>query len=154
MVGTDNEQSDLSGAGNGSGNDAGNQGSGASRALIVHPQLKAKAKSDGAGRLPQAQLDEAVGLADAIGLTVVVAELIAVNRPRPATLFGTGKVEELAALIAAEEIEVAILDAALSPVQQRNLERAWKCKVIDRTGLILEIFAERAQTKEGRLQVE
>jgi GTPase len=140
------------GAGNGAGNDDGDRGDGAGRALIVHPQLKTKA--EGTDRLPQAQLDEAEGLALAIGLAVVAAELVVVNRPRPATLFGTGKVAELAALIAAEDIEVAILDTALSPIQQRNLERAWKCKVIDRTGLILEIFADRAHTKEGRLQVE
>jgi GTP-binding protein HflX len=150
VIAPDDENSHQNGDGNGAGDDEG----GAGRALIVHPQLKTKAKAGGAHRLPQAQLDEAEGLANAIGLTVVVAELIVVNRPRPATLFGTGKVAELSALIAAEEIEVAILDTALSPIQQRNLERAWNCKVIDRTGLILEIFADRARTKEGRLQVE
>ena len=73
---------------------------------------------------------------------------------KPATLFGRGKVEELKGLIAARDIELVIIDSALSPVQQRNLERAWNCKVIDRTGLILEIFGERAQSREGRLQVE
>ncbi|MBT3373624.1 MAG: GTPase HflX [Rhodospirillaceae bacterium] len=119
---------------------------------MVHPQLKTAA--DNVSRLPEAQLAEAEGLASAIGLEVVVAEVIVVNRPRPATLFGTGKVDELGILIKAEEIEVAVLDTALSPIQQRNLERAWNCKVIDRTGLILEIFADRAQTKEGTLQVE
>ena len=143
---------------NGRGNNNGeNQcgvadGDGASRTLIIHPQLKAA--GSGAGRLPQAQLDEAEGLANAIGLAVIVAQIITVNRPRPATLFGKGKVEELGTLVAAEWIEVAVLDTALTPIQQRNLERAWKCKVIDRTGLILEIFAARAHTKEGRLQVE
>ncbi|MDP6689196.1 MAG: GTPase HflX [Alphaproteobacteria bacterium] len=124
----------------------------AGRALIVHPQLKTAGGN--AARLPQAQLDEAVGLAGAIGLDVIVAEVVVVNRPRPATLFGTGKVDELGILIKAEEIELAVLDTALTPIQQRNLERAWNCKVIDRTGLILEIFADRARTKEGRLQVE
>lgn len=124
----------------------------AGRALIVHPHLKAA--TGGAGRLPRGQLDEAVGLAGAIGLAVIVAEVVVVNRPRPATLFGTGKVDELGTLIKAEEIEVAVLDTGLTPIQQRNLERAWNCKVIDRTGLILEIFADRARTKEGRLQVE
>ncbi len=74
--------------------------------------------------------------------------------PRPATLFGSGKVEEIAALIAEHEAGLVIIDHALSPVQQRNLEKAWDCKVLDRTGLILEIFGERAQTREGRLQVE
>ncbi len=73
---------------------------------------------------------------------------------KPATLFGRGKVEELKGLIAARDIALAIIDSELSPVQQRNLERAWNCKVIDRTGLILEIFGERAQSREGRLQVE
>ena len=76
------------------------------------------------------------------------------NRPRPATLFAAGVVETLAALVRAKGVEVAIVDAGLTPVQQRNLERAWDCKVIDRTGLILEIFGERARTREGSLQVE
>ena len=132
----------------------GSYSGGTSRALIVHPQIKSSNTDSGSERLPQAQLAEAEGLAHAIGLDVRVADVVAVNRPRPATLFGTGKVEELGTVIRAEEIEVAVLDTALSPIQQRNLERAWKCKVIDRTGLILEIFADRAQTKEGRLQVE
>ena len=77
-----------------------------------------------------------------------------VRKPTPATLFGTGKVEELAALVRAAEAEAVVIDDSLSPVQQRNLEKAWDCKVIDRTGLILEIFGRRARTKEGRLQVE
>ena len=140
MGGSDSQQGGING------------GNGAGRALIVHPQLKTS--SDGSGRLPQGQLDEAEGLANAIGLNVVVSEIIPVNRPRPATLFGTGKTAELGAVVAAADIEVAVLDTALSPIQQRNLERAWNCKVIDRTGLILEIFADRAHTKEGRLQVE
>lgn len=76
------------------------------------------------------------------------------NRPRPATLFAAGVVETLAALVRAKGVEVAIVDAGLTPVQQRNLERAWDCKVIDRTGLIFEIFGERARTREGSLQVE
>ncbi len=75
-------------------------------------------------------------------------------KPRPATLFGSGKVEEIAERVAAERIDLVVVDGVLSPVQQRNLERAWKAKVIDRTGLILEIFGERAQTSEGALQVE
>ena len=125
---------------------------GSGRALIIHPQIKSAGEAT--ARLPLAQLDEAKGLAHAIGLDVRLAEVVVVNRPRPATLFGTGKVEELGIVIRAEEIEVAVLDTALSPIQQRNLEKAWHCKVIDRTGLILEIFADRAQTKEGHLQVE
>jgi GTP-binding protein HflX len=139
----------VSGPDNEQGDDYRN---GPGRALIVHPQLKSAA--DDGGRPPHAQLAEAEGLAHAIGLDVRVAEVVAVNRPRPATLFGTGKVADLGAVIQAEKIEVAVLDTALSPIQQRNLERAWNCKVIDRTGLILEIFADRAHTKEGRLQVE
>jgi len=85
---------------------------------------------------------------------VVGAEIVPLSAPRASTLFRRGKVEEIAAEVAASEAELAIVDARLSPVQQRNLERAWNCKVIDRTGLILEIFGARARTREGRLQVE
>jgi GTP-binding protein HflX len=95
-----------------------------------------------------------VGLAQAIDLHVVAAETVPLRTPRPATLFGSGRVQTTAALVAAEDIELVVVDAPLSAVQQRNLERAWSCKVIDRTGLILEIFGERARTREGRLQVE
>ena len=95
-----------------------------------------------------------MGLAEAISLTIAGAETVSLAAAKPATLFGRGKVEELKGLIASRDIELVIIDAALSPVQQRNLERAWDCKVIDRTGLILEIFGDRAQTREGRLQVE
>ncbi len=93
-------------------------------------------------------------MALAIDLEVDHAEVIAVAKPRPATLFGAGVVERFAGFVEAHEIDVAIVDAALAPIQQRNLERAWHCKVIDRTGLILEIFGARARTKEGQLQVE
>jgi GTP-binding protein HflX len=79
---------------------------------------------------------------------------VRVRKPVPATLFGSGKVEELAALVRAAEAEAVVVDDQLSPVQQRNLEKAWDAKVIDRTGLILEIFGRRARTREGRLQVE
>ena len=137
-------------------------GNGAERCFVVHQHLKSG--SDGA-RSPEARLDEAVGLARAITLEVTHAEVIAVPRPRPSTLLGKGAVERLAGLIAAApstdgdtddrpEVAVAVVDGALTPVQQRNLERAWNCKVIDRTGLILEIFGARARTREGRLQVE
>jgi GTP-binding protein HflX len=95
-----------------------------------------------------------VALACAIPLELRATRTVALSRPRPATLFGTGKVEELASLIRDVEAHLAIIDHAVSPVQQRNLERAWGCKVLDRTGLILEIFGQRAQTREGRLQVE
>ncbi|HEX6442100.1 MAG TPA: GTPase HflX [Stellaceae bacterium] len=101
-----------------------------------------------------ARLDEAVGLAQAIDLEVVGAEIVRIARPAPATLFGSGNVEKLRELIAENNIGLVVVDAPLSPVQQRNLERRWQAKVIDRTGLILEIFGERARTHEGRLQVE
>ncbi|MFC7332031.1 GTPase HflX [Rhodocista pekingensis] len=107
-----------------------------------------------ASRSPEAQLDEAVGLARAIELEVVGARSIRVMRPRPAALLGQGAVEDLAAAIEAETAALVIVDHALTPVQQRNLEKAWKAKVIDRTGLILEIFGARARTREGQLQVE
>ncbi len=96
---------------------------------------------------------EAVGLAASIGLVVVHTAILPL-RIRPATLLGEGQVEAQGGLMTEQAVEVAILDAQLSPVQQRNLEKAWSCKVIDRTGLILDIFGERAATKEGSLQVE
>ncbi|HEY0265804.1 MAG TPA: GTPase HflX [Rhizomicrobium sp.] len=102
----------------------------------------------------QARLDEAVGLTAAIHLDVIAAEIAPLARPTPATLLGTGKVEEIATLAKAEEPDVIIVNAHLTPVQQRNLERAWNSKVLDRTAVILEIFGERAATKEGTLQVE
>jgi GTP-binding protein HflX len=102
----------------------------------------------------QSRIGEAVGLARAIDLDVVTAIDVPVRSRRPATLFGKGKVEEIAQLITSVEAGLAIIDYAISPVQQQNLENAWNCKVLDRTGLILEIFGERAQTREGRAQVE
>jgi GTP-binding protein HflX len=105
-------------------------------------------------RSPKARLEEAVGLARAIALDVRAQGLVPLPNPRPATLFGSGKVEELAGLVRAEEAELVVVDHPLTPVQQRNLETAWNAKVLDRTGLILEIFGERARTREGRLQVE
>ena len=101
-----------------------------------------------------ARLDEAVGLTAAIHLDVVVAEIAPLARPIPATLLGTGKVEEIAILARDQEPDVIIVNAHLTPVQQRNLEKAWNSKVLDRTAVILEIFGERAATREGRLQVE
>lgn len=99
--------------------------------------------------------EEAVGLAYAIAdLEVLGSSIVKISQPRPATLFGTGKLQELKALFAEQDVEVVIIDHALTPIQQRNLERDWKVKVLDRTGLILEIFGDRARTKEGRLQVE
>jgi GTP-binding protein HflX len=107
-----------------------------------------------AARSIEARLEEAVGLARAIHLDVVRAETARISRPRPATLFGEGTVEHLRECIKDDAIELVVVDGALSPVQQRNLEKSWQAKVIDRTGLILEIFGERAHTHEGRLQVE
>ena len=101
-----------------------------------------------------ARLAEARSLAAALSLDVVDAVLVSLNDIRPATYIGAGKVDELAARIKAEAIGLVIMDCALSPVQQRNLERALGAKVIDRTALILEIFGERAHTREGTLQVE
>ena len=105
-------------------------------------------------RTDQARMDEATGLAAAIDLDVVDVLRIPLNTLRPSTLIGKGKLEELGDLIEQEEIELVIMDHALSPIQQRNLEKEWGCKILDRTGLILEIFGRRAQTKEGRLQVD
>ncbi len=116
----------------------------------MHPAQRAA----DAGRHPEARLAEAVGLTEAIDVAVVAAEVVPLPKPRPATLLGLGTVERLAALVKEREVELVVVDAHLSPVQQRNLERAWDAKVIDRTGLILEIFGARARTREGRLQVE
>jgi GTPase len=120
------------------------------RALVLTPHTPHRALS----RTPQARLIEAVGLARAIDLDVVEAQVVSLPQPKPATYFGLGKVEEFAVLILEKEIGLVIVDSALTPVQQRNLERDWKAKVIDRTGLILDIFGRRASTREGSLQVE
>jgi GTP-binding protein HflX len=131
------------------------------KAVIIHPVMQSPAKGEQAtgraqipSRAPQDMLDEAVRLASAIELEIVHAGLVQVAKPKPSSLFGAGKVEELAGLIASVGADVTIVNGTLSPVQQRNLERAWVCKVLDRTGLILEIFGRRAKTREGRLQVE
>jgi GTP-binding protein HflX len=105
-------------------------------------------------REPAARLEEAIGLARAIDLEVVQSGIVPINQTRPATYMGTGKVEEIAGLVKSLEAGIVVCDCALSPVQQRNLEKAWGAKVLDRTGLILEIFGRRATTKEGALQVE
>ncbi len=100
------------------------------------------------------RLQEATGLAAALHLEIVHKAVVPVSRLRPATLFGLGKVEELRSVIETTGAQLAIIDYPVSPVQQRNLETVWKTKVLDRTGLILEIFGDRAATREGRLQVE
>ncbi len=126
----------------------------ADRCLVVHPNVRQTGSDH---RTPQARLDEIVGLAMAINLDVVHKDIISVTKVRPSTLFGKGRVEQIGAVIAGDgggRIDVVVVNARLTPIQQRNLERAWQCKVIDRTGLILEIFGERARTSEGRLQVD
>ena len=105
-------------------------------------------------RAPAARLDEAVGLARAIDLDIVGQETVILSQIRPATFLGRGKVDEIAARAKADHVDLVVMDCALSPVQQRNLEKAFGAKVIDRTGLILEIFGQRARTSEGALQVE
>lgn len=105
-------------------------------------------------RSKEARLAEAVGLTAAIDLKVMQAMTVPVVRPRPATLLGSGKVDEIAGLVRLHDCGLVIVDHALTPVQQRNLEKAWRAKVIDRTGLILEIFGRRASTREGVLQVD
>ena len=119
------------------------------RAWVLHPDIKSVEDR----RAPA--LAEAVSLAHALpGLNVVGQEVVPLPRPQPAALIGSGKVQELADRLKAAEIELVVVDGPVTPVQQRNLEKAWDCKVLDRTGLILEIFSDRAATREGVLQVE
>ena len=118
------------------------------RAIVVYPDHGASARD------AEARLEETAGLAAAIGVEVVEKVALRLRAPKPATLIGSGQVEQLAATVRMEEAGLVVFDAALTPVQQRNLETALEAKVIDRTGLILEIFGERAATAEGRLQVE
>lgn len=135
-------------------------GSESGRAIVIEPWLKQTIIRTAAGRAqadmrsPEARLEEAVGLARAIDLNVVQAGLVTLNDIRPATYVGKGKVDEIAGLAKSLSASVVVMDCPVSPVQQRNLEKAWNAKVIDRTGLILEIFGRRARTKEGALQVE
>jgi len=118
------------------------------RAVIALPEINAGLRDT------DARLEEAAGLAAAIGLDVADKLAFRIRQPKPSTLFGSGQVEQIAAAARMEEAELVVVDAALTPVQQQNLEKATNAKVIDRTGLILEIFGERAATAEGRLQVE
>lgn len=121
------------------------------RAIVVLPDIRQRG---GLGEDAEARLEEGQGLARAIGIEVVDAFIVPIRVVRPGTLFGEGQVERLAVSIAQSEAELVIVDGSLSAIQQRNLEDKLKRKVIDRTGLILEIFGERAATAEGRLQVE
>jgi GTPase len=127
--------------------------------IVIGPYLRmrrgeADAQTDHSVRDSEARLEEAKGLARAIDLVVADALIAPIGQIRPATYLGKGKVEEISGLIAGQDIELVVMDCALSPIQQRNLEKAWNTKVLDRTGLILEIFGRRAKTKEGALQVE
>ncbi|MCX8997754.1 GTPase HflX [Rhizobiaceae bacterium BDR2-2] len=134
------------------------------RAVVIVPVLKpgrgkaaaapAHADLPPPTRSSESRLEEARGLAQAIDLDVVEGLIVAVNEPRPATLIGTGKIEEIGKTLDEHGAGLVIVDHPLTPVQQRNLEKEWNAKVIDRTGLILEIFGRRASTKEGTLQVE
>jgi GTP-binding protein HflX len=124
------------------------------RAFVIHPVRPTRGQSVLEARDPNVRLEEAVGLAVALDLEVVETMIAPLRLVTPATLFGKGKIEEFAAICEVEKIDVAVFDDQLTPVQQRNLERALNVKVVDRTGLILEIFARRARTREGKLQVE
>ncbi len=135
-------------------------GSETGRALVLEPYLRgraaasARSRPGATARTPSSRLDEAVGLARAIDLNVVSAGIVPVGAIRPATFIGKGKAEEIAGLVKTQDAGIVVMDCALSPIQQRNLEKAWNAKVLDRTGLILEIFGRRARTREGALQVE
>ena len=135
----------------------GPRGAAGARAAVIVPVLTGRQRGESAAQLrrsPEARLEEAIGLAAAIDLEIVSSGIATVATPKPGTLFGSGKVEEIAAIVKAEEIELVVVDHPLTPIQQRNLEKALHCKVLDRTGLILEIFGDRASTAEGTLQVE
>ena len=118
-------------------------------ALVVHPVVRKDAL-----RAPEARLAEAVRLTESIGVEVPATRIVRLARPRPATLLGNGAIDDVKEALVEEEAGLVVVDGALTPVQQRNLERAWDAKVIDRTGLILEIFGARARTREGVLQVD
>lgn len=128
------------------------------RAIVIEPWVKTPPRRNvgarASNRTPEARLEEAVGLARAIDLAVVQAGLVVLSDIRPATYIGKGKVDEIAGMTKSLSASIVVMDCPISPVQQRNLEKAWNVKVIDRTGLILEIFGRRARTREGALQVE
>jgi GTP-binding protein HflX len=130
------------------------------RTLVLVPALKRQARSSEGAKAgseihtPENRLSEAVGLANAIDLDIIDSAIVPISEPRPSTLLGSGKVEELGRRVSDLEIGLVVIDHALTPVQQRNLEKTWNTKVLDRTGLILEIFGARARTREGVLQVE
>ncbi len=127
---------------------------GPTKAAVILPHERGPRSEANVTRAAEARLAEAVGLTASIGLTIVHTGIHPLRAQRPSTLLGEGQVGMVKEAVERNGVTVVVVDAALSPVQQRNLERAWGCKVIDRTGLILEIFGERARTKEGALQVE
>ncbi|KXF91781.1 GTPase HflX [Phaeobacter inhibens] len=121
------------------------------RAWVVHPDIK----SDRDRRDPVSALAEGVSLAEALpDIEVIGSAVVRLPKAHAGMLFGSGKIDELKAQFHDEEVELVLIDGPVSPVQQRNLEKAWKVKILDRTGLILEIFSDRARTREGVLQVE
>ncbi|WP_072791617.1 GTPase HflX [Cognatishimia maritima] len=121
------------------------------RAWVLRPEVKSADQK----RDASSALEEAIALAAALpNLDVVGADVVRLQKIQPGQLFGSGKIEELKAKLKAEEVELVLIDGPVSPVQQRNLEKEWKVKLLDRTGLILEIFSDRARTREGVLQVE
>ena len=121
------------------------------RAYVLHPDLRGATPLS---RAPDALLDEAVNLTEALDLNVVGATVVPLVQPRAGWLFGSGKIDELRDVLQGAEVELVIVNGAITPKQQQNLEKAWKVKILDRTGLILEIFGDRAQTREGSMQVE
>lgn len=139
-------------AGPGSGVDFRIEGPAATRAVVLH--VERRDRKAGGERDAQARLEEAVGLAKAIDLVVTDQLIAPLAAPRPSTLLGSGKVQDIARVVEISEAELVVVNSQLSPIQQRNLEKAWRAKVLDRTGLILEIFGRRASTREGTLQVE
>jgi GTP-binding protein HflX len=141
-------------AGTGAGVDFRIEGPALTRAIVLHVERRDRTAQASPDRDSVARLEEAVGLAQAIDLDVAGRIIAPVTAPKPATLIGSGKVEEIGQQVKALEAELVVVNAQLSPIQQRNLEKAWGAKVLDRTGLILEIFGRRASTREGTLQVE
>lgn len=120
------------------------------KTIVLHPSLKLGRRSED----PKSRLDEAIGLAHAIDLDVVSADVVPLASVTPRSYLGSGKVDEYKGIIEGHEVGLVIMDCKVTPIQQRNLEKAWNCKVIDRTALILEIFGQRARTGEGKLQVD
>ncbi len=138
----------------GTGVDFQKEGPDATRAVVVHVERKTNKAKSAWDRTAGSKLAEAMGLADAIELEIELSLIAPLVAPKPGTYLGTGKVAEIAEKVKEVEAELVVVNAQLSPIQQRNLETAWGAKVLDRTGLILEIFGRRATTKEGTLQVE